>query len=405
MKVKYFTSLLFLIPALSWAQGTRLAICRTVGGIPIDMITPGVGKTQIASAQITAGTPVTLAIGIFDDGWNPVFDEHSCALNIVNSEAIPFLNTFPKSIFLNDPISGACTVTVIPCRATLYQDENLAPDISQYKFVVTDNTTSSVLPDTSFPLDSVMPGPYAKLLLVLPGESHYPGCYSDFLTGNLGVRGVPRNISAGFFYDFTIYGTDNFWNTVPATPDTIFIERCLGSLAPQTPLPTNFYPLYDIAKGLEIAKRTLSVLYAATGRAWLRAKSTYTGVESMCREFSVEGPAPNPEDMIIVLPNPIGKATGDDDPCADISIMKVALGKGKIRAKIFNQFGALVREFKDKDIGDTNPGEPSKGFWTIRWCCDNDKGHRVANGVYHLCVEVTQVEKAGVWREKIGVAW
>ncbi len=423
MKVKYLIPISIFLPVLTWApwaQGTRLTIIRAVGAVPIDMVTPG-GKQQIAPDAVIAGAPVTLGIGLFDDAGNPVALNHDCQLDIVNSEAVPFLAEddpanpvaqrtiqLPTTITLNNPVPGAGIFQVYPFRATIYLDAGLAPDITQYQFVVTDLSDPTVLPDTSFPLDSVMPEPLRKLILVLPGESHYPGKFEYFLTGTPPRLGHPSDLSAGFNYAFIIYGTDRFGNTCPGMPaHAVFLERSQGRLAPESPLPTDIGSLDQPgANGISIAKRVFGVRYAGTGRAFLRVNSTTALPPGVWpdgeREFSILGEPPDPENMIVVKPNPIGNGP-NSGPCAEIVIKKDPRYGGDIRAKIFNQFGALVREFQNEDIEGLY--DDSKGFWSIIWCGDNDKGCKVSNGIYHFCVEIIQVEKAGIWRAKIGVAW
>ncbi len=410
-KIKYLVSFFLLIPVLSFSQ-TRVEVIRIIGGVPVDMVTAG-GKTQILPDVMNAGDPVVLAIGLVDNAGNPVALNHDVEVSVVNSDVIPFLaeddpdnigakRTFqyPKTISL---VGGVGTFQLYPYRAT-NQDDDIVPDITEYQFVVKDKTVDDVVSCTSFPLDSVMPLTFSKLLLVLPGETHYPGKVSNYIPGEPPREGIAWDLTADKSYTFKVYGIDSYGNAVMGTTDLVWLERHQGLIAPQSPLPTDQRFLNELAKGVPIAKRTFEVIYAGTGRASLKVNSgTLTpGYFSYgVREFNVL-PGTSQDNPIMVIPNPIGNAL-DSSPCAEITIRKVPLGGGEIRAKIFNQFGALVREFENNDIDGLF--DASKPVWIINWCGKNDKGHRVANGVYHFCVEIVQVEKAGIWRTKIGVAW
>ncbi len=390
---------------LCWAQGTRLAICRAVAAVPVDIVTPSVGKQQIAPDTVIAGAPVTLVIGLFDDNWNPVALNHTCQLDIVNSEAVPFLAEdhptspgsqrtiqLPKTITLNNPVPGVGTFQVYPFRATIYQDSGLTPDITQYRFVVKDLSDPAVLPDTSFPLDSVIPEPLAKLILVLPGEMHYPGSFLYFIANEPPRLGLPLDLFAGFNYEFIVYGTDRFGNTVPGRPaDLVGLERDRGLLYPETPTPYDKASLDEIANGISIAKRMFVVRYAGTGRAWLRTIST-TIPPSLCREFSILysgieeshrkklwGPSLN------IYPNPFIQHT----------VIRYSLNENQknytsndLRLMIHDISGRLIRKFPIHDFQFTTH--------EVTWNGRDKSGKKVSSGIYFCVLETPdfkQIEK------------
>lgn len=145
--------------------------------------------------------------------------------------------------------------------------------------------------------------------------------------------------------------------------------------------------------------------------------------------FAWHGPfeSDNPRNQIRIIPNPIG-ALGLP---AEITVfaVRVMVKKGKqIEAKIFDSFGHLVKEIKPDDWICTEVGMnainqllPTKKFsdntadpnslsgdlmtLRTRWDGRNDKGNKVANGVYHISIKMMQAEEAGSWKEKIGVIW
>jgi hypothetical protein len=243
-----------------------------------------------------------------------------------------------------------------------------------------------------------------------PQEQHYPGDIHG-----RGKRGIPnRGINAGHPFSFWVYGVDHLFNAMPfhAGAENVYLQTCESALRPHTITPAGGgsspgISLYtDVVRPTDqgvdqVQKVNFQVEYATTGYAGLKAV-TPSGKESQCEHFSVLGEGPTPDDNIKVFPNP-GGTPANGDPI-NIDIGRVALGGGKIYGKIYDCFGYIIRDFSE-ELQQQYYADPQAKYWHLTWDYKNEKGHTVANGCYHFCVEVVQVEKAGVWKKKIGVVW
>ena len=63
-----------------------------------------------------------------------------------------------------------------------------------------------------------------------------------------------------------------------------------------------------------------------------------------------------------------------------------------------------MRDFTQELMDDLRK-DPGASLWSLKWDVRNDKGVKVANGCYQLCIETIAVEKSGVFKKKIGVVW
>lgn len=126
--------------------------------------------------------------------------------------------------------------------------------------------------------------------------------------------------------------------------------------------------------------------------------------------YVLTGPAKE-EGQIRAYPNPFGdeklKATiGWIPPAGEtrITIYPVSgRGFGEVIIKIFDSFGQLVKAFKPKEI--TGFNDAGRFCMRVTWDGKNEKGHKVANGVYQICVRVEEAEGPRVYTQKIGVLW
>lgn len=410
-------SLLFahLIPSVIWAAKERLNILiGGTGNIQCETLMPGVGKRQIGPKAVTAGDSVVLVVAASDASYNPYICTHKVRVSVLDEATLPHLRggiredrRWDTLQLVREPTTGyyGAFLRVVPYRATIHQrgvSAETTPypkDILEYRFLVEDISPDPLLGDTSSPLDSVIPAGYERLLLVLPGERHFPG---DIIPNGIGKRGLPIDWNVGTFYDCWVYATDRFYNAVPGTatlPESAYIVTCLSILTPDSIiLPRNRLYYED-----HVRKQVFKVRYPTRGYAGLIVFPIIPppgGPPSLCGQFKVTGPSPDPKDMIVVIPNPCGTPGVP----AQIIIKRVPIEGGQIRGKIFDSFGYLVRDFSEELLRQTKE-DPLAISWVLQWDCRNDKGNKVANGCYHFCVEITQAEWGGVWKEKIGVVW
>ncbi|MBI4722441.1 MAG: hypothetical protein HY769_05500 [Candidatus Stahlbacteria bacterium] len=418
---RLFLAIVFLLPMVIWADpqpkaGERLVLLLALMKAPgTGILTPcewpvaGVGVVQNGPNRVTAGDSVVLVAVATDASYSPISSTNRIRIGVLGSEKIPFLS---GDIYTNQPWdtltlgpniyfpgwSGAGNV-VKAWRATTHQ-RGVSPEITEYRFIAED-ISGTFLPDTSSPLDSVIPGPLYYLVLVLPGETHYPG---DITLNKLGKRGVRIDWDANRFYDCWAYATDVVYNAVPypATNMSVWLSPCQTTLNPDSVNPAIGVLFTEVPhNGVidSVAKGLYQVRYATTGYAGL-ISSSFAGTETQCERFRVTGPPPDPKDKIVVIPNPCGTPGLP----AVITIKRVPLGGGFIRGKIFDSFGYLVRDFS-QELMDQYKADPLAAAWIINWDATNGKGEQVSNGCYHLCVEIMQAEEESVFKEKIGVIW
>ena len=158
------------------------------------------GITVIASAAdhfeintipspITAGSPVTVTIRATDSGGNTIPD--------YDGDAILSANTGPGSIspeaviFTDGVWTGQMIFRGAGGGVTL-----MCSDFSAPPHIGTSNSFQ------------VLPGPYAKLQVLLPGQTPKGGTSTGF-------SGSPTDQYAGTSFTLTIRAVDNFWNRVP----------------------------------------------------------------------------------------------------------------------------------------------------------------------------------------------
>jgi hypothetical protein len=438
MKKTFIVSMFLLIPVLGWSQpkvgpNKLVVVFALVNGQPCQTVVPGSGPQWVGSRALLAGTPLIVAVLATDPNYGPVATTRDIRIGVKEAEVLPFLSgglsettAWHSRTLISLPLPfppGYCGVadTIIPRRATTHQWGANAFDLTEYVFVAQD---AGLGPDTliegeSLPLDSVIPNinTYNQLLLVLafddgfPAEQHFPG--DKF---GRGKRGIPEpGINEGPFYSFWVYGVDDYFNAMPfdpGTPENVHLQFCETSLHPHTvkdeadvPPPTLLRT--DVVRptdgGIDqVSKVKLQVMYASTGYAGLQASNQSGGLVSHCEHFSVLGEGPTPDDNIRIHPNPGG--TPVDGQSVHITIGAVRLGGGKVYAKIYDCFGYVIRDFSE-ELQAIFYADTEAPYWHLDWDYRNEKGHTVASGCYHLCVEVVQVEKAGVWKAKIGVVW
>ena len=175
--------------------------------LPGETAAPGTasGKTGAPSAQ-TAGTAFNVTVNAVDANWNPVSSTDT--VGITSSDANAAL---PANAAL---VAGTKTFSVTPKTG------------GTATFTSTDVTNGAMTANTS-PAATINAGAFAKLQILLPGETAAPGTAS-------GKTGTPRAQTAGSSFNVTVNAVDANWNLVTAT-DTIAIT----SSDPNAALPAN----------------------------------------------------------------------------------------------------------------------------------------------------------------------
>jgi hypothetical protein len=313
------------------------------------------------------------------------------------SEDKPWSDTIPLTSVPPFGSGGICTVRIY--RATFYQWGAYPKDITEYRFVVRDvDADPKLYPDTSSPLDSILPGQFDRLLLLVPGVKHYPGDWEK----RIGKIGAPEILHTGIPYEFWVYATDEYFNAIESRDPKIKVrlEVCRSRTAPSSIEPEELELYTEVqAQGttFRVAKGAFRVTYVGKGEAGLRAVGA--GKQSVCERFRVLKSPPVEEERVVVYPNP-----GGDKGNITIEIYRIPIGDQFIRAKIFDSFGQLVKDFSD-ELEEQMRKDPLADKWVLRWDCTNEKGIEVANGVYHFCVQMSEKERPRVWKKKIGVMW
>jgi hypothetical protein len=158
-----------------------------------------------------AGTAFTLTVRAVDDYWNLV-------------------NTVADSIALG----SSDTFAGMPARTKFTGGQALLP-VTLYRtgsqrIWASDITVPTIRPDTSSAV-LVSGGPFARLLILAPGEFPAPGTAS-------GRAGVATDQSINYAFNVTVLATDNWWNPVGGVTDVVRItcDDPLATLPPDTAL-------------------------------------------------------------------------------------------------------------------------------------------------------------------------
>ncbi len=166
------------------------------------------GKTGTPTGQ-TAGTPFTITLRAVDAYWNLVSG--------INDRV---------ALTSTDAFAG------MPAETTLVNGQRLLP-VTLYKtgaqtITATDVDNGSITANTSSPVN-VTGGPFAKVLILAPGESPAPGTAS-------GRTGTATDQSINYAFTVTVLATDAWWNPVGGATDVVRITSNdpLATLPPNT---------------------------------------------------------------------------------------------------------------------------------------------------------------------------
>src|SRR5439155_422769 len=139
------------------------------------------------SAQI-AGTAFNVTVNAVDANWNLISSTHTVGITTTDANDHPAnaaLSAGTATFAVTFKIAGSWTITA------------------------TDITDGSKTANTS-PSITVNVGPFAKLQVLVPGETVAPGTAT-------GKTGTPTAQAAGTAYNVTIRSVDAAWNLVSST--------------------------------------------------------------------------------------------------------------------------------------------------------------------------------------------
>ena len=182
--------------------GTSSAITVTIGSFAkLQLLMPGetaapntpTGKTGTPTAQ-TAGTSYTVTVNAVDANWNVVSTNDTVAITSSDSNA-----ALPANAALS---AGSKTFTVTNRTVGIWT------------VTASDMTHSTVAANTS-PSFTVNAGAFAKLQVLMPGETAVPG-------SGTGKTGTPAAQPAGSAVNVTVNAVDASWNAIN-TNDTVHL--------------------------------------------------------------------------------------------------------------------------------------------------------------------------------------
>jgi len=163
------------------------------------------GKSGTPQGQ-SAGNPFTLTVRAVDAWWNLV-------PGVSDSIALGSSDAF----------------AAMPAETTLANGQGLIPvrlyRTGPQRIWVSDSDQPSVRPDTSSDV-TVAGGPFARLLVLAPGESPAPGT-------STGRTGSATDQSINYAFTVTVLATDAWWNPVTGVTDVVH----LASSDPMATLP------------------------------------------------------------------------------------------------------------------------------------------------------------------------
>ncbi|UCG50448.1 MAG: hypothetical protein JSW58_09545, partial [Candidatus Latescibacterota bacterium] len=158
-----------------------------------------------------AGSGFNLTVRAVDEFWNrvPGVDNR---ISLLSSDA--FADIPHDTVLQNGEL-------IIP--VTLYR-------VGQQTITVSDIDSTGIESHTSSPVD-VLPGAYARIVLIAPGQTVAPGSEE-------GRTGEATDQSINFAFTVTVYATDDWFNPVGVVTDVIGITSNdpLAELPPDTPM-------------------------------------------------------------------------------------------------------------------------------------------------------------------------
>jgi Bacterial Ig domain len=232
--------------------------------IPGESAAPGTasGKTGSATSQ-TAGTPFSVTVNAADANWNLISTNDTVSISSSDTNA-----TLPP----NAPLSAGSAIFNVTLK-TAGSRTVTASDVTHVG--ISAGTSASIpLATTAF----------AKLQLLLPGESAAPGSAS-------GKTGSPFPFTAGTPVQATVNGVDQFWNVLNTATDTVAIAYT--DLA--TTLPPN--------AGLVNGTNSFSLTPHASGNQTVTASDVSDGTKTSASDNVFVNPGPATQLVILTQPS------------------------------------------------------------------------------------------------------
>jgi hypothetical protein len=236
--------------------------------LPGETAAPGTtnGKTGSPSAQ-TAGLPYSVTVNAVDANWNVIATNDTVAITSSDSNA-----ALPANAAL---IGGGNTFSLTNKTA------------GTWTVTASDTTHSGVTASTS-PSFTVNPGAFAKLQLLMPGETAAPGTTA-------GKTGSPPTQTAGASFSITVTAVDTSWNLI-STNDTVQI----ASSDAQATLPAD--------AALSAGSGTFSVTLKTSGMQTITAEDV-THIEVASNTGTAIAVNPATASKLVIATEPSATAT------------------------------------------------------------------------------------------------
>jgi hypothetical protein len=216
---------------------------RLLALLPGESFAPGTATGRSGTPTTTAGAATPVRINATDANFN-------------------LINTVTHTVSL----SSTDTNAILPSNAALVNGTNTLN--LTFKTAGTQTVTASDITDgtktNSSDTVAVSPGAFAKLQLLVPGETAAPG------TGT-GKSGTPSNFVAAVSFNVVVNGVDTNWNVVPSANGATFTIQITSSDA-NANLATNA----DLTSGTQ----TFAVTLRTAGTATITATDVDDGTKT-----------------------------------------------------------------------------------------------------------------------------
>lgn len=338
--------------------------------VPTETYAPGTatGKSGSASGQ-TAGNQFTVQV-YATDAWYNLVDTIGHTVRVTSSD--PFVSQ--QDIQLANGMR-----TFGYAFRTTGTRELYGADLT--------NTAIQSATSASIPVSA---GPYADLLLILPGETHLPGDTTSSIPDTPGKSGVPLDQYEGTNFLVYVYATDTMWNTTAMSGNTVGL---MSDFSFSNPPPET----------LSIGEAQFLINFAFAGdnqNLWAddgTIESSYRSYLDILAQQDTTNDTTAVDTILKAYPNPLG-IEGPGSMYFEYRLPASA----NVSFLIFDPFGNLVLQ-KEIDAGDIGA---QAGLNRIAWTGRNDKNQRVASGLYYAVLKAwthtNTVAKAAV---KVGVIW
>jgi hypothetical protein len=210
--------------------------------VPGETAAPGTptGKTGTPITE-TAGAALSVTVNAVDSNWNTVSTNDTVVFTSSDTNA-----ALPAGTAL---VAGTWTFNNVTFKT-----------VGNWTLTASDSTHSFVTSNTS-PVMAVIPGPFARLQILAPGESAVPGSPS-------GKTGTPTAQTAAVAFSVAVNAVDANWNLVTNATDVVGIT----SSDPNAVLPAN--------SALSAGSKSFSVTFKASGSRTVTASDVSDGTKT-----------------------------------------------------------------------------------------------------------------------------